>query len=112
MTKTEIIKLLLSNDTVKGCLARLRKGELFAVGVLADKLEEDNLPYAKKIRKIWEKYCADFAYWSTADLSRRRFVRWQVIGWLNEGLRRKIGRFFGKKWKRKTAEDWLKLKWK
>lgn len=41
------------DDTVSGCLSRIRRGDVAAVGVLADYLEENNLTGAKTVRRLW-----------------------------------------------------------
>jgi hypothetical protein len=86
------------DPVIAGCLDKIRRGEMTAVGVLADHLEEQLLPYAKTVRLWWKKCQCDEAYWGDADLTGRRFVRWQAIAWCRELLRGKIQRLFDRKW--------------
>ena len=66
------------DDTVRTCLERVRARDVSAVGVLADYLEENGLPHAKRVRELWERFTRNVAYWSDPenDVSRRKWLRW------------------------------------
>lgn len=76
-------------------LRRILDGEVAAVLVLADYLESESLPLAKLIRLKVAKHQQDVEYWKTADMSRRKRARHEVIGQLDRSLRRGVMRAFG-----------------
>lgn len=54
------------DQVVAGCLAKIRKGDLSACGVLADRLDEIGHKLAKKIRKLYDRYDLGVSYWRSA----------------------------------------------
>jgi len=93
------MKITVTDPTILTCLESIRKGDAAAVGVLADYLEENNLPRAKALRRIWESCCNSIAYWMTANLDRRRFARWEAIAWCRKYARTRVRNLYKRKWK-------------
>ena len=91
--------LAVRDYVIRGCLALIRRGEMSAVGVLADRMEEEGLPHARTVRRMWNRYQRRFRFWTTADLTRRRFTAREVIAWDRASLRGNIARLFGRKWR-------------
>ena len=87
------------DPTILGCLEKLRGGEITAVGVLADYLEEHGLPHASRLRKMWKRFQRRLAYFCSADLTRRKLTRWEILAHDRSRLRAKVARIFGRKWK-------------
>ncbi len=90
-----------TDPTVAGCLAKVQRGDVSAVGVLADYLEENALPHAKRVRKLWNQMNEWIAYWLNpeTDMSRRKYVRWQRVAFNRRWLRNRIAEVFKRNWK-------------
>lgn len=86
--------------TVAALLARIRTGETSMVGVLADYLEDKELPFARSVRSIWKLYLERVEYYTRRDWSRTRWTRREALGWAAGSLRLRIGRTFRMGWKR------------
>lgn len=93
------LKQLRADPVVRGCLDRLRRGDVNGVGVLADYLEENSLPLAKPVRRGWTKYVKAVALWQTADMSRRHEARWEKIARWRRALRRRVCLMFKYDWR-------------
>lgn len=85
--------------TIRGCLDALRKGDIFAVGILADWLEENQLPHATRVRQMWARYERRRQWFATADLTRRKSTHWEIAGRERNRLRSKVARLYGCWWK-------------
>lgn len=93
-----------TDPTVAGCLAKVQRGDVSAVGVLADYLDEHKLPYAKTVRAYWEKYVRVCEWTATADFSRRKNTKWENIALWRQWLRRRIAVLYKRKWKKMKVE--------
>lgn len=93
---------LLKDPVVRGCLAKIKRGDVSAVGVLADYLEESSMPIAKKVRAAWDRANYWIAYWSNPelDMGRRKYTRWEKIAFSRRWLRYRINMLFTMRWKR------------
>jgi hypothetical protein len=98
------------DDIVRGCLDQLRRGTVSAVGVLADHLEEQKHPLAKKIRKEWNRYVNNVTYWSdpAIDVSRRRYTRWELLALIAQNLRYRVRVMFRLVWKRLPLSTYIR----
>jgi hypothetical protein len=92
-----------TDPVVLGCLERIRRGEVTAAGVLADFMDENGLPYASRVRGIWDDYRRQHNYWATlpdSEFERTWYTRWEATAWTRRRVRMLIGRLFGRKWKK------------
>ena len=97
----------LTDPVIIGCLDKLRRGDIFAVGVLADYLEENGLPWASTVRKMWQRYCRREAYFSRKDFSRsKRWTQWEAIAAERRTLTRKIAMIYERKWVSRPLTFW------
>lgn len=97
----------LTDPVIIGCLYKLRRGDVFAVGVLADYLEENKMPWASRVRNMWQRYCRREAYFNKHDFSRDRYwTRWESIAVDRMLLCRKIAAIYGRKWKQRPLTFW------
>lgn len=87
------------DPTIAGCLHQIRIGNVTAVGVLADYLEEQKLTGAKSVRKYWTKYTEVCEWHLTADFSRRKNTKSESIRKWRRWLRNRIRNLYGRKWK-------------
>src|SRR5689334_5147388 len=89
------------DDVMRGCLERLHRCDVTAVGVLADHMEENRIPYAAQVRSLWSAFCRHVAFWSdySRDVSRMKWTRREGIAHNRRWLWERIVRLFGKKWK-------------
>ncbi len=82
-----------------GLLGRVRSGDVMAVGILADFLEEIGHDKAKAVRKLWQKFDERARYFATVDpWTSREWTRCESIGWDIRAMRRDIAKVFGRKW--------------
>jgi len=89
-----------THPVIAGCLAAIQRGDVTAVGVLADLMEENGVPKAKAVRKLWATYTRRAAYFAAHDFSRdRRWTYWESVAYDRRSLRRKVRDLFGRKWK-------------
>ena len=89
-----------TDDVVRGCLDLFRRrGDMTTVGILADRMDELELPHAKTVRRMWNRFNRRFAYWTSTDLTRRSFTAREVIALDVAHVWRMIARLFGRKWK-------------
>lgn len=81
----------ITDPVVLGCIDRLKKGNVNAVGVLADYLEENGLPHAAVIRRLWADYSNMEAHFLRPDTRiRRQLSRWEEIALWRMWLFRKV----------------------
>lgn len=95
------------DDVTAGCLAKISRGDVTAVGVLADHLEENNLVGAKTVRRYWKKYTEVCEWTATADFTRRRNTKRMNVALWRQWVRRRIANLYGRKWKRIPVEKFL-----
>lgn len=91
-----------TDPTIAGCLARIQRGDVSAAGVLADYLEENNLPNAKKVRALWVKVQGWYQVVVNRDpakQARRRHTKWERIAIHRRYLRNEIANVYGRTWK-------------
>jgi hypothetical protein len=88
---------------VSAILERIARRDIAAIGVLADYLEENDLPHAKRVRGWWRWYSRRMEWWydPNRDHSRRHLTVWENVEIDKEYVRIKVGQVFRKKW---TAE--------
>lgn len=90
-----------TDPTVVGCLDKIRRGDISAVGILADYLDEYGLPLAGKVRDLWDRYQRNEAYYLGPNAKiRRQISRWEEIALWRQFVRRRVAKMFGRKWKR------------
>jgi hypothetical protein len=89
-----------TDPTIAGCLEKIRRGDVTAVGVLADYLEENRLPKAKSVRNFWVKYGEYIRRVEEMNIDRRRLSKWEMIAQCRSWLRRRICNLYGRKWNR------------
>jgi hypothetical protein len=95
------MKTAAKHPTLTTCLEMIRKGDVSAVGVLADYLEEHRLPNAKTVRSLWNRFNRYVTFWSDPnnDVSRRKWTRWEGVARNRRWLRRRIGEVYCRQWK-------------
>src|SRR5438270_14099772 len=65
---------------VRGILAEVRAGNLFAIGVLADYLEDVRHPAAARVRNLYCRWDDRRRYWLAHDFTRsRKWCRRSVL---------------------------------
>ncbi len=85
---------------LNGFLSRVRSGDVMAVGILADFLEEVGHDKARAVRRLWQKFDRRARYFATKDpWTAREWTRCEAIAWDIMALRRDIAKLFGRKWK-------------
>jgi len=90
------------NPVVAGCLDRIRKGEMIAVGVLADCLEEIKHPLAGRVRKSYQRAEAAIRWTNTTDWKHtRKRSRWENVALWQKWLWNRVRTLFKRTWKRK-----------
>ena len=92
-----------ADDTVRGCLEKIRRGEVTAVGVLADYMEERQLPGWKRVRAVYARYAGFIAFWqglSDESMARRKYTRWERVAANRRAMVYRTMRLFGRDWKR------------
>lgn len=94
-----------ADPVVAGCLDRIRRCEMTAVGVLADHMEERGLPYAKLVRRMWDRHQRILDAYAETDFTRRKRTRWEMTAISRRILRRKIATLFGRVWFRPPLES-------
>lgn len=67
--------------------------------MLADHLEENGLPNAKRLRRAWDRNRRAVEYFRSANMDRRTVSRWEAIAWWNQLLRDQVARIFGRRWR-------------
>jgi len=84
---------------IRGCLRSIQKGQLDALLVLADYLDETEHSMARRVRSLVTRWQAYVESWVRADFSTRRRVRprWQRIGQNHAWVRREVLELFGLK---------------
>jgi hypothetical protein len=94
------------NTTITTLLAQIAKRNTNAIGVLADYMEENNLPHAKRVRGWWKWYADRVQWWTDGktDHSRRVLTVWENMEIDREYVRIQVGKVFGKKWK--VSDKW------
>lgn len=81
---------------VAALLATIRKGDWQAIGVLADYLEENGLPHARRLRSFWDKYQRMERYWLKAENEPRRTnARWEEVALWRRWLWRRVRTMYG-----------------
>ncbi len=91
-----------TDPTIAGCLARIQRGDVAAAGVLADYLEENTLPHAKRVRSMWnrvQQWYQNVVDRDPAKQSRRKHTKWERIAIHRRWLRNGIANLYGRKWK-------------
>lgn len=90
-----------TDPTVAGCLEEIRKGELTALGVLADYMSEQRLPHRARVRGWFAWYERRRAFWTdpTRNHSRRHLTAWENARIDREYVRQRIAAVFGRKWR-------------
>jgi hypothetical protein len=87
------------DPTIRGCVDRIRRCEYAAIGVLADYLDENRLPWAGTVRRVWNKLQSDVAVWSDYDFSRcRNWTRWEAIAAARRRSCQRVLRLYGRDW--------------
>lgn len=91
-----------TDAVIAGCLSRIQRGDVSAVGVLADYLEEHSLPNAKRVRQAWDRvqeWGRIVAERSFEMQARRKQTKWERIASHRRWLRQQVAKLFGRKWK-------------
>ena len=63
---------------INAFLAKLRRGDATAAGMLADFLEEHDLPMKGAVREAWDRYQRRTTYYGARDWSRTRWTLWEA----------------------------------
>lgn len=90
------------DDTIRGCLHRIARRDVSAVGVLADYLEETSHALAGRVRRLWDWYVVREKYWTDRDpvaTSRRRLTAWEGSCITRHKVWWQIRQLFRRKWK-------------
>ncbi len=98
-----------TDPTIAGCLEKVRRGDVSAVGVLADYLEENGLPHAKMVRGLWNR----FSRWGEVVRNRpdqvqarRKHTKWERLAFHRRWLRERIAGVFKRSWKTLRLESY------
>lgn len=97
----------LTDTVARTLLDRVRRKDLLAAGVLADRLDELSHPLAGRVRGAWDKYQRWVAYWSGAgyDGRRRRLTRWEKLARCHRWLWFQVRGLFGRRWRGLRTAD-------
>jgi hypothetical protein len=89
-------KVPVTDPIILGCLDRLKTGDVIAVGVLADHLDDVGRPEAKAVREAWDRYARAERVYLKADVKpRRRLSRWEEIALWRMWLFRRVRTIYG-----------------
>ena len=103
-------KLPSTDAVIRGCLDKIRRKEMTAVGVLADHLDEIKHPLAKRVRADFQRAEAGIRWTYSAEWSdRNRLTRWEHVAIWRRWLWDRIMKHFGRKWHNGNRDKRLEL---